>query len=197
MKQPMMMMTVVMMMMITVDKKNSTFDGKLDDYTNYKDDYMSFPRQLLWTGSRVWTTARIEWMMMMTSFWWWWWWLSIISITKMITIVVKRVSSLDDGSERVGERPRFKSWLSRCSPTRYLVAIIIIINISADIIQSSNQVHTISQLSSSSSLTFWLISSSSSTSFIIQTSSSTTHGSTSRPPSKCRCVLVWMKSIVC
>ena len=66
----------------------------------------------------------------------------IISITKMITIVVKRASNLDDGSERVEERPRFKSWLSRCSPTRYLIAIIIIINISADIIQSLNQVHT-------------------------------------------------------
>ena len=44
----------------------------------------------------------------------------ICSITNIdpSTIVVQRVLSLDDGSERAEEPPRFKSWPSRCSPIR-------------------------------------------------------------------------------
>ena len=44
----------------------------------------------------------------------------ICSITNIdpSTIVAQRVLSLDDGSERAEERPRFKSWPFRCSPIR-------------------------------------------------------------------------------
>ena len=104
------------------------------------------------------------------------------SMTKMITIVVQRVLSLDDGSERVEGRPPFKSWLFRCSPIRWSIVIVIIyiitiLNMLAYIII----IHLFYPINPSSIIIRI---------FIIQTSSSTTLGSTSRPPSKCRCVLV-------
>ena len=64
----------------------------------------------------------------------WWWWRVFGDdgddydniIIRMITIVVQRVLSLDDGSERAEERPRFKSWPFRCSQIRWSIVIVII-----------------------------------------------------------------------